>query len=261
MLEKFYNVPTSSWWMAESTHSKVGISFVELATDQLTEEMVQKVENACNEAIRNHFEVNVKVFEKGDQALELSKTRGLPEDVTGRIRVIEMIDDQGEVLDSNMCCGTHVKNLSHLQTVKLLHWEKAKKNGHHNLYFLVGDRVIKYLETCYNRERVLNTVLSIGPDEHVKVCEKITKTAKSATKKVQNLSKEIASVDAKHIIEQKLKYFCIHRQDVDIDYINHIIRETNDPNILLVVGVGEIQTGGQLAIFGPEQVLKSISKE
>ena len=77
--------------------------------------------------------------------MDSSKTRGLPDDVAGDIRVIEMVRGSGgeaeELIDSNMCCGTHVSNLAHLQAVKLLHWEKAKKSKTSAcLYFLVGDR-------------------------------------------------------------------------------------------------------------------------
>ena len=82
-----------------------------------------------------------QVYPQGDPALEAAKTRGLPEGVTGDIRVIEMTSPEGQLIDSNMCCGTHVSNLAHLQAVKLLHWEKAKKSKTSVcLYFLVGDR-------------------------------------------------------------------------------------------------------------------------
>lgn len=38
------------------------------------------------------------------------RSRGLPEDHAGPIRIIDI-----EGIDANMCCGTHVSNLSHLQ--------------------------------------------------------------------------------------------------------------------------------------------------
>jgi len=38
------------------------------------------------------------------------RTRGLPEDHVGVVRVVTIED-----IDTNMCCGTHVSNLSHLQ--------------------------------------------------------------------------------------------------------------------------------------------------
>lgn len=42
------------------------------------------------------------------------RSRGLPEDAAGPIRIIDI-----EGVDANMCCGTHVSNLSHLQVGKV----------------------------------------------------------------------------------------------------------------------------------------------
>lgn len=38
------------------------------------------------------------------------RSRGLPDDHAGPIRIVDI-----EGIDANMCCGTHVSNLSHLQ--------------------------------------------------------------------------------------------------------------------------------------------------
>ena len=38
------------------------------------------------------------------------RTRGLPADHVGAVRVVTI-----EGIEDNMCCGTHVSNLSHLQ--------------------------------------------------------------------------------------------------------------------------------------------------
>ena len=38
------------------------------------------------------------------------RSRGLPDDLAGPIRIIDI-----EGVDANMCCGTHVSNLSQLQ--------------------------------------------------------------------------------------------------------------------------------------------------
>ena len=45
----------------------------------------------------------------------------------------------------------------------------------------------------------MTSVLSIGPEDHVKVAEKISKTAKTSTKKLQNVLRELAAADAKKI--------------------------------------------------------------
>lgn len=80
--------------------------------------------------------------------------RGLPADHKGDIRVINIED-----IDTNMCCGTHVTNLSQLQVIKLLHTEKSKRKDKTLLYFLVGNRVLSRLQTCIDREQKLTVLL------------------------------------------------------------------------------------------------------
>lgn len=46
----------------------------------------------------------------------------------------------------------------HFQAVKLLAAESGKK-GRINLVFLAGDRVLRYLATCYEREKVFTQLL------------------------------------------------------------------------------------------------------
>ena len=56
--------------------------------------------------------------------------------------------------DSNLCCGTHVSHLGQLASIKIVSAEVKK--GKVYVYFLVGDRVIKYLSGCIKREQVGN---------------------------------------------------------------------------------------------------------
>lgn len=48
------------------------------------------------------------------------RSRGLPEDHAGPIRIIDI-----EGVDANMCCGTHVSNLSHLQVQYSIHHDSS----------------------------------------------------------------------------------------------------------------------------------------
>jgi hypothetical protein len=89
-----------------------------------------------------------------------AKTRGLPDDHSGPVRVVEIgqseekvvggngvnvvsndsvVDDVsvvgnvdvvggGDKLDSNLCCGTHLSNLAQLQVIKLLNTENSKRS-------------------------------------------------------------------------------------------------------------------------------------
>lgn len=83
---------------------------------------------------------------------EVRSVRGLPKDHVGDIRVISI---QG--VDNNMCCGTHVSNLSQLLCVKMLNAEKVKNRQYIN--FIVGNRVLRKLHASYDRECQLNVHL------------------------------------------------------------------------------------------------------
>ncbi|XP_023331171.1 alanyl-tRNA editing protein Aarsd1-A [Eurytemora carolleeae] len=118
VLEREYNINTTAWWMAESSENKVGLSYIEL-DKPVPPETLSLVEERCNSAIQDAIPVSVKLFQIGDPELDAAHTRGLPADHAGPVRLIQM----GEI-DSNLCCGTHVSNLSHLQAIKLLFTEK-----------------------------------------------------------------------------------------------------------------------------------------
>lgn len=77
----------------------------------------------------------------------------MPADHEGAVRLIEI-----EGVDLNPCCGTHVSALSQLQAIKLLGAEKGKQ-GRINLHFLVGGRVLRYLQNCIERENALTDIL------------------------------------------------------------------------------------------------------
>jgi len=269
IFEQELEMPTLSWWMAEEGEPcMVELDTSRLPDGTLTTPILKKIEDICNLHIRNHCNVNVKVYPLGDPALDGSKTRGLPDDVTGDVRVIEMVQGSStdKLIDSNMCCGTHVSNLSHLQAIKLLNWDKSKKNKTAiRLNFLVGDRVLKYLATCYERERQLTAVLNNGPQDHVRLVEKSQTDAKYYKKKLQTVLKGEAEAKAKKIRETGLRYHCEHRPEADGDYVNTLVRgvdnDHNNNKVLIVVAVGEEKTGCQLTIYGPEKLLETLSPQ
>lgn len=112
-------------------------SVVELDGPSVTAEQVAAIEQSVNEKIRDGLPVNVqemslddpevekvrgepggRLLQKGPQGASQPfsspvfqvRGRGLPDDHAGPIRVVTI-----HSVDSNMCCGTHVSNLSDLQ--------------------------------------------------------------------------------------------------------------------------------------------------
>lgn len=56
--------------------------------------------------------------ECGGTTENVIRSRGIPDDVNGPIRVITI--DKGNV-DQCTCCGTHLTNLAQLQSLHILH--------------------------------------------------------------------------------------------------------------------------------------------
>lgn len=148
LFEQEFNYNTKAWWLGGES------SYIEIDGKNITDNEMKRIEKMCNERVSQAVPVNVRVYETADCAgEEVSRaSRGLPIDLSGPIRVIDI-----EGIDSNMCCGTHVTNLAQLQMIKLLNIEKTKAKT--LVHFLVGNRVIKKLESSFQRELQFNSLL------------------------------------------------------------------------------------------------------
>lgn len=239
---------TTSWWLGED------ISHIELDIPKITEEEIQKLETLVNEKIREGLAVTVDVYKAGDPFLIESRTRGLPKDHVGDVRLVTIKN-----IESNMCCGTHVSNLSQLQAIKLMGAEKGKK-GKTNLLFLVGGRVLKRLSTMLQREQALTAILNNAPDTHVELVDKLMKSAKLSNKNLQTVLRDLAAQEAKALKEKnpKPKYFSLHKKEAEVDFVNVLIKEVNDPSILLFLTIGEEKGAGHMILHGEESLVAEL---
>lgn len=228
IVDQKYGHQTTSWDLGKN------VSFIELDTPTLTKEQIQEVEDECNQKIRDSTPVTVHVTEIGSSLLENVRARGLPDDHVGSVRIIEI-----NGVDANMCCGTHVKNLSDLMCVKLLSVEKGKK-GKCNLYFLVGNRVLEFVATKHTDEKALTKILKCGPAEHVEAVERSVKQLKLTQKDARNLLREIALFEAKNfkLTSSENKYLRLHRKEGNNEYMNIILNELKDIECYLFLTVG-----------------------
>lgn len=188
---------------------------------------------------------------------ETRSVKGLPDDHKGDIRVINI-----DGIDSNMCCGTHVNNLSQLQAIKLFHSEKSKRKGQCLLYFVVGGRVLKKLEEATQREQKITALLNNGPNEHVDLIDKLQKNLKITNKNLQNVLKEIAVVEAKKIKDSQAKYYCLHKKEAEPDFINNVLREVgNNVDKFLFLSTGDEKGAGNIVLCGEEATIAELGNK
>ncbi|XP_045615365.1 alanyl-tRNA editing protein Aarsd1-B [Procambarus clarkii] len=246
--DAMYGYATSSWYLAES------VSYIELDTERISTEEMSAIEEAVNWRIRDATPVHITEYDATDPKLKEIRTRGLPDDVVGPVRVVTI-----ENVDTNMCCGTHVHNLADLQTIKLLHTEKGKANKT-LLYFVAGTRVLKYLGSCVTRERQLNTLLHSCPSDHLRLVEKIQKDLKGALKSLRDALKDLAVSEGQKFLAQhpRPQVYFHHRRDGDMDYLSAIINEIDDECVLKMLTAGEDKGPGLLVVHGPPTLVTKV---
>ncbi|XP_010641322.2 alanyl-tRNA editing protein Aarsd1 [Fukomys damarensis] len=149
--DHLFGLKTTSWELGRLR------STIELNSPSVTAEQVAAIEQNANEKIRARLPVSVRELSPDDPEVEQVRGRGLPDDHAGPVRVVTI-----KGVDANMCCGTHVSNLSDLQVIKLLGTEKGKKSKA-NLLFLAGHRVLKWVERSHANEKALTALLKYIP--------------------------------------------------------------------------------------------------
>lgn len=246
-----YKIDTTAWWLGTD------VCHIELDAKTLTAEQLANIEKLANEKIQAHVPVNVKMCNIGDPALEGARTRGLPEDVSGPIRIIEMVG-----LEEDLCCGTHVENLIQIQAVKLLYAEKGKKNKT-NLFFLAGGRILKYLTKALDREAKMTKLLKNEPEQHAELVEKLQNNLKITTKKLSNVLKTYAGDLAQTFLAQvpRPKYYFYYSKVADTDFIDAFIRSIKEDKeaektiFVLIVGEG---SSGIVTLYGSQELMNKL---
>ncbi|CAG9794055.1 unnamed protein product [Diatraea saccharalis] len=245
ILEKEHNLPTTSWWLGAEE------CYVELNNTKVTNEVIQATEDKCNTLIREAIPVNVKFCKINDPNLDEAHTRGLPKDCIDTIRVICIGN-----IDENMCCGTHVSNLSQLQVIKLLGIEPGKK-GKTNLKFLVGNRVTKTLQLMLDREKALTGLLKNEPSKHEELIQKLQKNLKIANKNVSNLLSEVAQYEIEKIknAQEKPKFIFMFKKDATPEFNRAVCKGLEEDNLFMFFASQEADKPkeGQIIIQGPEE--------
>ncbi|XP_034611544.1 alanyl-tRNA editing protein Aarsd1-like isoform X3 [Trachemys scripta elegans] len=248
LADLMFGFKTTSW---ELGHQR---TVIELDTPSVTAEQVVALEENVNEKIRARIPVVVREHSEDDPEIKTVRSRGLPDNHTGPVRIISI-----EGIDDNMCCGTHVSNLSDLQVIKLLGTEKGKKNKT-NLVFLAGNRVLKSVERSHGTEKALTLLLKNGAEEHVEAVKRLQNSVKLLQKNNLNLLRDLAVLTAQNFKSNPVRgrVFVLHRKDGDSEFMNIIANEIGTEDTLLFLTVGDEKAAGLFLLAGPSEVVEKL---
>lgn len=245
---KKWGYQTAAWNLGEE------VSFLDLDTQSFTPDERVELEMGANEAIRAGYRVAPRWIEVSDPEMQSIRCRGLPDNVVGAVRVLEI-----DGVDQNLCCGTHVKSTTDIQFVKVLKVERAKDCQ--RLYFIAGNRVTTQLQAMFDREQEITGILSKRPENHVAEIERMAKTGRDADKFAKALSAEVASLTAEKMASEAAagaSIIAYHRRVGDLDFLRTVASALDAacPGTLVLgtagTGVGD---AGCFMLSGPTELV------
>lgn len=107
---------------------------------------------------------------------------------------------------------------------------------------------------------IFKKIYSNHPAQHCDLVEKLQKNVKLLNKNLQSALKELALSDAQKLKNSQPlpKYFCLHRKDAEIDFMNTFIRELGPTDVFLFLSVGDEKKDGNIMLYGKEETIAEL---
>ncbi|ORY08745.1 hypothetical protein BCR34DRAFT_569543 [Clohesyomyces aquaticus] len=243
------SLETLSWTMGSAGE----MNSIEIARKPSPSELAL-VQEKCNTAIRENHPITVETPSD-------AKTDSLPGDYDhekGVVRVIAIGD-----LDRNPCCGTHLKQTSHIGLI-LLHHMQTIRGTNCRLYFSAGDRAIGIASGAIGALRSMSTALSCGnaPEEVQAKVLKMGEDLAGARRAEKKLLGEIAMFEGERVkaVLRTRKSAFSHRATGGLDFVNLVwteVKEAAKEKGVVVLASGEGKAGGILMIVGQPALVES----
>lgn len=222
----------------------------DIELDTATPPDLADLEQAVNAQIRAARPVRTRWVEPQEMAHLPVRSRGLPEGHTGPVRLVEI-----EGLDLNTCGGTHLGNTAEIQALKLLQAERLKRGV--RLYWIAGQRVLRRLGACLDRERDLSRILTCGADTFVPMVARMQDSARDEARTRRLLLQELSGLLARDLARQPEPVLSLHREDADLPWLNALAGEVlklSPDRLLLFTGPGVFLVAGppdRVSVLGP----------
>lgn len=242
--EDIYGCKTLSFHLGDETCT------VDLSADKLSDAQRLELEGVVNAQILQALPMRARSVDKEQfERLDI-RTRGLPEGVSGPIRLIEI-----KGVDLNTCGGTHVRNTAELQSIKLLSTERIR--GQVRLHFIVGGRVLCHLERALTEQRALTELLKAGPKDHASLVQNALLESKQGAKERHQILVALAAALAPSLIAQGSGLIAYHHAigAPSLPFLQELARALNEraptrPALLTSGHEYEAQAGGVFLLTG-----------
>jgi alanyl-tRNA synthetase len=211
--------PTISFHLGEST------STIDLASEQVTHQSLERVERIANEIIGEDRQVTTRDMLRGEAEVMLAagQLRKLP-DRQGTIRLIDIAD-----YDKNACGGTHVGSTGQIGGLQVRTVERVSRGV--RVEFVCGLRAVRAAREDWAILRETAALLSIGATELTPTVGRLLTEGKANAREHQKLRDELAVLQAAKLamdepIENGLRLVVRAWRDRDRDYVRLLASRT-----------------------------------
>ncbi|MFS0634341.1 DHHA1 domain-containing protein [Mesobacillus foraminis] len=175
-----------------SFHLGNKICTIDLEVQRLTDEETIQAEKLANTIILENRPIEAKwVSESELSNYNLRKKLS----VTDHIRLVIIPD-----FDYNGCGGTHPSSTGQVSSIKILDWEKQKKNI--RVQFVCGSRVIKQLHEKQQVLQGLTAILNAPQDKMEEAASRVLQQARELEKTVEELKGRLIEHEAGSLLNQ-----------------------------------------------------------
>ncbi|KAF2659297.1 ThrRS/AlaRS common domain-containing protein [Lophiostoma macrostomum CBS 122681] len=245
------NLETLGWGMGTAGE----MNYVELPRKPTSEE-IRTIQDKCNAAIRANLPITVET--PGD-----AKADSLPSDYDKEKGVVRFIKIGN--LDYNACCGTHLKQTSHIGLI-LLHHTQPIRSTNCRLFFSAGNRAINLATTSIEAIRSMALSMSSGtaPSDVQSSVQRLSETVTEVRKSERRLLSEIAKYEGDRIKADLIagrNAWCYRATD-GLDFINLVTLEVRDAvkeRGTVIMVSGEEKKAGMVMIIGQKDVVETLA--
>jgi alanyl-tRNA synthetase len=168
---------------------------IDLETETLTKEQVQKAEELANQIILENRPIEIKWVSEG----ELSKfTMRKETKVKEDIRLVIIPD-----FDYNGCGGTHPKATGQVSAIKVLDWERQKKKV--RVQFVCGNRVVKQLDQKQKVLLELTKLLNAPEKEMEQAAHRLLENNKLLEKILEQTKESLLQYEANDLLGKGIR--------------------------------------------------------
>jgi misacylated tRNA(Ala) deacylase len=237
--------------LAEDRHGLATVGFhlgAESTTIDFDKTLTASAQGLLTAAVDEAIQADHAITSREVEAASLDglgvRSRGLPDGITGPVRLVEIAD-----LDRNTCGGTHVSSTAGLQLVVFHRTERHK--GGTRLSFLAGGRAVRALRQCLSRQDALSRMLTAGPSAYVGIVESLLQQAKDEARRRKALLAELGDLLGAGVAANPSNLQHLHRPEADAGLLRRVADTAlaERPELLLLLTGGD--GAGVFLLAGP----------